>query len=136
MANWTAIGDRVGEGAAVACALHCAAVPIVLAVAGASPASSHGAGEPWVIGLVALLGAGALAPGIRRHGRLLPLGLFAGGILLLVAGHAFITGPHPLVGVSAATLMLSAQWVNRAGIRTCGCPMHAARNADRPPCPP
>jgi len=80
--------DVLGITASVLCAIHCAVLPLVLAslpVLGIN--IIHNAYfEYGMILLAFLVGSWALLHGFRRHhGRLIPLLLFTGGLLLLVA---------------------------------------------------
>jgi len=82
--NW----DVLGITASVLCAIHCAVLPLALAslpILGIN--IIHNAYfEYGMIFLAFLIGSQALLHGFRRHHRrLLPLLLFTGGMLLLVA---------------------------------------------------
>jgi len=82
--NW----DVLGITASVLCAIHCAVLPLLLAslpILGIN--IIHNAYfEYGMILLAFLIGSWALLHGFRRHHRrLLPLLLFTGGVLLLVA---------------------------------------------------
>ena len=80
--------DVLGITASVLCAIHCAVLPLVLAsLPGLGIKIIHNAYfEYGMILLAFLVGSWALLHGFRRHhGRLIPLLLFTGGLLLLVA---------------------------------------------------
>jgi len=82
--NW----DVLGITASVLCAIHCAVLPLLLAslpILGIN--IIHNAYfEYGMIVLAFLIGSWALSHGFKRHHRrLLPLLLFTGGVLLLVA---------------------------------------------------
>lgn len=82
--NW----DVLGITASVLCAIHCAILPLLLVslpILGVN--IIHNAFfEYGMILLAFLIGSWALLHGFRRHHRrLLPLCLFTGGLLLLVA---------------------------------------------------
>jgi len=80
--------DVLGITASVLCAIHCAVLPLVLAslpVLGINIIHNVYF-EYGMILLAFLVGSWALLHGFRRHhGRLIPLLLFTGGLLLLVA---------------------------------------------------
>ncbi len=79
--------DAVGITVSLACAVHCAATPVMfsfltmLGVASGMP--------PWVewafLTLALLIGGLALRTGVRRHGQRTPAVAFALGILLLAS---------------------------------------------------
>jgi len=107
--NWDALGVAVS----VACAIHCAVLPLVLAtlpVLGINVLHNPGF-ECGMIGLAFLIGARAFWHGFRlHHRRFLPSVLFAVAILFLIAkqvwrqyegvfvglGVLFILGAHGL----------------------------------------
>lgn len=77
--------DRAGMIASIGCAIHCAAMPLVLSYL---PTLGLGwlAGEgfhQWMAAICFLLAAAAFVPGWRRHGSFLPAMWGAGGLLLL-----------------------------------------------------
>jgi hypothetical protein len=82
--NW----DALGVGTSVACAIHCAVLPIVLTslpIFGANILNNNKF-EYFMIFLAFLIGAYALSHGYRKHHqRSSPLLLFAGGMILLFA---------------------------------------------------
>jgi hypothetical protein len=82
--NW----DALGITTSIACAIHCALLPLVFAslpVLGINIIHNPGF-ECGMIGLAFGIGTGALLHGFRRHHRRLgPWLLFSGGILLLLA---------------------------------------------------
>lgn len=79
--------DRVGVVASSLCALHCAATPVLLAVA---PTLGVAFGDerwewPFLLASCAL-GAAALVPGFLRSGRAIALAVFGAGALLALGG--------------------------------------------------
>src|SRR5438477_9636720 len=80
--------DRLGVAASTLCAVHCAALPLVvglLPVVGASVVA-HGAFEWGMVGLAATIGTFSLARGHRVHHRHSAWCLFVPGLLVLLAG--------------------------------------------------
>jgi MerC mercury resistance protein len=70
--------------ASLACAVHCALMPLVLS---ALPLVLHDERLEWgLVGLSAGLGVGSLTRGYRKHRRALALGVLGLGLALLVSG--------------------------------------------------
>lgn len=91
--------DRFGATASFVCALHCAALPLLLAVL---PALGLGflADHSFERGFIAFASALALvslAFGFRRHRRLRAFGFLVPGVVLLVAGIVIDIDGAPLV---------------------------------------
>jgi H+/Cl- antiporter ClcA len=82
--NW----DAMGIAASVACAIHCAILPLVLAslpILGVN-ILNNSSFEYFMIAIAFLIGSGSLWHGYRAHHRLLwPWVLFSAGMLLLLA---------------------------------------------------
>lgn len=100
------IADRVGAGASLLCAIHCAALPFVLVML---PVIGLGflANDRFEIGFVVLasvLAMVVLTRGFRRHQQPLPLMLATLGIALLVLGVSDVVS-HALVVHSALVTM-------------------------------
>lgn len=113
--------EKVGAGLSLACAVHCAALPLL---AGALGVGHHHPGEGWLepalIGSAALVGLFTVGSSYRRHGRPLPLGLLIAGIAVLVAGHsASFPVAESVTGLAGALLLLAAQWTNRRSNPPC-----------------
>ena len=81
-------GDWLGIGVSIACALHCALLPLAvssLPILGVNIIGNQRV-EFFMLALAFLVGSLALAHGYRRHHhRLLPFWLFTGGICCLLA---------------------------------------------------
>jgi hypothetical protein len=86
--NW----DALGIATSLACAIHCAILPLVLAslpILGVNILENTGF-EYFMIGLAFVIGSGSLWHGYRKHHRLLlPWFLFSAGMLLLLAKQAW-----------------------------------------------
>ena len=114
--------DVVGATASVACALHCAAVALLL---GLMPAMAFLA-APWIewvfLTVSVVFGVSALVPGYHRHRRRTPLALFVAGITLLVALRLSPAHEAPrelLVVATAAIALVTAHWQNRGALDRC-----------------
>jgi MFS family permease len=82
------LADRFGATASFLCALHCAALPLIIAALpalGISFLASH-LFERVFITFASLLALASLAFGYRRHRRLRAFGFLGPGIALLIAG--------------------------------------------------
>lgn len=108
--NW----DRLGIAASVACAIHCAVVPLFftsLPLFGINIVQNKGF-EFMMIGVALVVGILALRHGFRwHHHRYLPMTIFIVGIAMLVAKE-FVWG-HPLWMVLAAvSCIVGAHFLN------------------------
>jgi hypothetical protein len=124
--NW----DIVGIGTSLACAIHCAVLPLFLSslpILGVDLVKSH-AFEIFMIALAFGIGYYSLMHGYRRHHhRAVPLILFSVGFVFLVA-KSFVAAPaeYWLLGI-AVTLIISAHYFNfRYCHRTKECHTHHA----------
>ncbi|MBK7857476.1 MAG: MerC domain-containing protein [Archangiaceae bacterium] len=117
----TATTDLIGQTLSVLCVIHCAATPIVLAVA---PAAMGAFGHAHPVLLIAVLATAAMSfiPGYRHHRQTTPLLLGLGGVTLLTLGTTLFHESLALdtaFSVSGAALMLAAHWKNRTAHRHC-----------------
>lgn len=103
--------DRVGMISSGLCALHCAALPMLLYFGVISSVSSvaHDSFE-----LVVLLCSISLAiysawRGLRLHGRIFPQLLIAGGMLMLIIG--FLMSQHMVMAIGGLCLV-AGHWLN------------------------
>jgi MerC mercury resistance protein len=124
--NW----DIVGIGTSLACAIHCAVLPLFLTslpILGLDIISNR-AFEFFMIFLAFCIGCYSLLHGFRRHHhKKLPLVLFTIGFIFLVV-KSFIPTPveYWLLGI-AVTLIISAHFLNfRYCHRTKECHTHHA----------
>lgn len=117
------IADRVGAGASLLCAIHCAALPFVLVML---PVIGLGflANDLFEIGFVVLasvLAMVVLTRGFRRHQQPLPLTLAAIGIALLVLGVGDVVSHSLLVHSGLVTVgglsLASAHFFNSRSCR-------------------
>lgn len=116
--RWWNIADRIGAIASFLCAIHCAALPFVLAILpllGLTFLASHGFERGFVL-FASALAMWALVNGYRRHHRPLPLRLAFPGLLLLVAGVTFAESysiiVHSVLVTCGGMLVASAHFFN------------------------
>jgi hypothetical protein len=117
----TATTDLIGQALSVLCVIHCAATPVVLALAPAAM-GMFGNAHPVLLLLVLATAAMAFIPGYRHHRHALPLLLGLGGVTLLTLGTVVFHTSLALdtaFSVSGAALMLTAHWKNRTAHRHC-----------------
>lgn len=113
------VADRLGAVASFLCAIHCAALPFVLAILpalGLGFLASHGFEHVFII-CASALAAGSLVYGYRRHRVRIALMLLAPGLVLLwVGGFLFDLHPgfswHPILVASGGTLVAVAHIIN------------------------
>lgn len=113
-----AVLDRIGTVGSLLCAVHCAALPLLLAVA---PAIGIGlANHDFEIGFVAfacLLGLTSLMLGYRRHRHARALALLVPGIVLLcvgvsIEGRTGMAIAHASAMAGGGILVALAHWLN------------------------
>lgn len=124
--------DRIGATGSLLCALHCALIPALLALAPALGLAFwfNDGVELGLVVFVTLLGLFSLVLGYRRHGAWRALGLLAPGLLLLWAGllyaplhHSVI--PHAVVmtlgGVLVGLAHLANLRLNHGHVHSASC---------------
>lgn len=116
--RWWNIADRIGAIASFLCAIHCAALPFVLAILpllGLSFLADHAFERGFVL-FASALALFALVNGYRRHHRVLPLRLALPGLTLLVVGVTFAEGysimVHSVLVTCGGLLVASAHFCN------------------------
>ncbi len=112
------VADRVGATASLLCAVHCAALPFVLAalpLLGLSFLAGHTFERVFVL-CAASLAAVALVAGYRRHRRRAALALAIPGLALLVIGVCIdldkALTAHAIMVTIGGTLLACAHLVN------------------------
>ena len=118
--NW----DALGIGTSIACAIHCALLPLFLSSLPLFGINiiHHRGFEIGMIVLAFLIGAFTLWHGYRRHHHsLLPLALFCVGLFFLVLKEFFIQ-IHSWLLIPAVLFIISAHFVN---FRSCRVHNHA-----------
>jgi hypothetical protein len=107
--------DRVGQALSVACAVHCALVPLILGLLPLAAARATEAVHLVLTPLVLASSLVAFAPGYRRHRSVLPGILGAGGCLLLLrALTSQSEARESLLTFAASALLVVAHARNRA----------------------
>ncbi|SEM17070.1 MerC mercury resistance protein [Luteibacter sp. UNCMF331Sha3.1] len=116
--RWWHAADRLGATASFLCAIHCAALPFVIALLpliGLSFLADHRF-EAGFVGFACVLASFAVVSGYRRHRRRLPLMLAAPGLLLLILGVTFLHGgsllAHSILVTCGGFLVAAAHFVN------------------------
>jgi MerC mercury resistance protein len=108
--------ERIGSGASLLCAVHCAATPLIvtaLPFLGPQLSSAHWV-EVLLIGTAACIGYTTLGMSFRRHGRPAPLLLLTLGLLLVVGAHTALPESAETAAAIAGGLTLAgAQLLNR-----------------------
>ncbi len=121
--NW----DALGIGASMACAIHCALLPLLfssLPLFGLNIIHNT-AFELGMIGLALVIGTYSLSHGFRKHHHsFLPLFLFFTGFIFLVLKQFFIQYETWLL-IPAVILIISAHLLNYRS-----CRVHAHAHAD------
>ncbi len=104
--NW----DAIGVGASVACAIHCAVLPLLLTslpVLGINIIDNNGF-EYFMIFLAFVIGSYALCHGYRKHHRrLAPFLFFASGMLFLFAKQRWHTCQYWLLPFAVLFILLA-----------------------------
>lgn len=115
---WWHRADRLGATASFLCAIHCAALPFVLALLpllGLGFLAGH-AFERAFVAFAAALAVFSLVGGYRRHRRVQSLVLAAAGLTLLVSGVTFISAMplavHSSLVACGGVLLATAHFVN------------------------
>ena len=128
--------DVVGAGASFLCALHCAAMPVLLTtlpLAGLEILASHRLEQAFVIA-AAVFGFFVIGSGYCRH-RLAVVALsYLAGVAALVTGAFFMHDVLAHAGLLATggVLLGLAHALNRRGVRLHGCAQNAFRGLVAP----
>jgi hypothetical protein len=116
--RWWHLADRIGAAASFLCAIHCAALPFVLALLpllGLTFLADH-AFERGFAMFASALALVSLARGYRRHRQPLPLSLALPGLSLLLIGVTFAEsysiGLHSTLVACGGLLVASAHFIN------------------------
>lgn len=123
--------DALGMGVSVACAIHCALLPVAMATLpffGGISRFQNRVFEYGMIGLAFVVGIMALRHGYRRHHhRAVPVLLFIGGMILLIAKQIW-QGWEGVLLSFAVMLILAAHGMNYRLIRRRGMRFSRIRN--------
>lgn len=117
--------DRVGMTASFLCAIHCAAMPLLvglLPLIGLGLLAEEGA-EWTLVGFSIALGLFSLLPGyFRKHRRSNALIVFTAGVALILTGRIFCeenSGLELPAVVAGALFIAAAHLINRKLCRSC-----------------
>jgi hypothetical protein len=115
--------DRAGMSASLACAVHCAVLPLLLA---ALPAIGLAwLDSPWVdwtmVALAAVIALRAHRGGFAAHRRCLPMGVAVAGLLVIVTTICLFKGSasHHYIQASGAMVVASSHFLNSHLCRRC-----------------
>jgi hypothetical protein len=121
--NTTAAFDRAGMSASLACAVHCALLPLALA---ALPALGLAwLDSPWVDWSMVVLALGialsAHRGGYRLHRRCLPAGVALAGIAIIVTAMCLLKGSasHHYIQASGAVFIAGSHLLNHRFCKSC-----------------
>lgn len=125
-ARWHHRLDWLGAGASFVCALHCAALPILLAL---TPfVSTHWLAshtfDTWAVSIALVFGAAVIGAAYCTHRWRMTLALYVSAALLMMAGAFFVHEPdllHASLLATGGILLASAHVVNRRSARRHGC---------------
>ncbi|MDE2247971.1 MAG: MerC domain-containing protein [Xanthomonadaceae bacterium] len=116
--RWWRVADRVGAAASFLCAIHCAALPFVLALLpflGLEFLADHRF-ERGFVTCACLLATFAMVRGFRRHQHPLPLLLAVPGLALLLLGVTYAehdpVAVHSVLVTCGGLLLAAAHFVN------------------------
>lgn len=116
--RWTRFADRFGATASILCAVHCAALPFVVALLpmfGLDFLADHRYEQGFIL-FATLLAVTTLLLGLRRHQRFAALWFLVPGIVLLLAGAAIAlkdaTNLHAVLVAIGGTLVACAHITN------------------------
>ena len=121
--GYTRWSDWGGMAASIGCAIHCAAMPLVIAFL---PALGLGflADESFhqvMVGVCSALAIAAFVPGWRRHGRLAPIGIAGIGLSLIAVAAFALEGSccQACAGATANTHTTSGEAEKEACCQFC-----------------
>jgi hypothetical protein len=108
--NWIAKLDRIGMTASTICAIHCAAVPLL--ITSLPLFGLEFLAQPWLewsmILLAFVIGVSAISLSFfRTHHRPLPLYILIIGFIIILLGHGFIHGWPEMIIVPIGGLCIA-----------------------------
>jgi len=116
--RWWSVADRVGAMASFLCAIHCAALPFVLAllpILGLGFLADHGFERGFVL-FACTLALITLISSYRHHHRQLPLLLAMPGLALLIFGvtlaENYSVALHSVLVTCGGLLVAAAHFIN------------------------
>jgi len=115
--------DRLGMSASLACAVHCAVLPLLLAALPAiGLAWLDSPGVDWtLVALAAVIALRAHRGGFRLHRSCLPTAVAVAGLLAIVTTICLLKGSasHHYIQASGAVVVASSHFLNRHLCRNC-----------------
>ena len=107
------IVDQIGIITSGLCALHCAAIPILLSfgILGGTSGLMHDKIELVVIIASACLGFWSILNGLIGHGRIIPQLMIGGGAMLIIAGLSSSFLGHGFMAIGGC-MLLYGHWLN------------------------
>ncbi len=121
--NRTAVFDRAGMSASLACAVHCAVLPVALA---ALPALGLAwLDSPWVDWSMVVLALGialsAHRGGYRLHRQCLPAGVALAGIVIIATAMCLLkrSASYHYVQASGAVIIAGSHLLNHQFCKSC-----------------
>ncbi len=105
--------DQLGVITSGLCAVHCAAIPILLSFGFIS--TIGGSNHDWVEAIIVcfsfVLGSFSIYNGLKAHGNIFPQWLIAIGAFVVILG---IVGPFPnhLLSACGGVVLLYGHWIN------------------------
>jgi len=124
--SWHRRLDWLSAWAAFVCALHCAALPVVLALAplaGAHWLASH-VFDQWAVVIALLFGAAVIGAAYCTHRWRRVLALYLGSTVLMLGGAFAIHDPawwHATLLSSGGLMLAAAHVINRRSAARHGC---------------
>lgn len=105
--------DFIGFTASILCAIHCAALPLVLAITATTGSSfiENSGIEVIVIAASVILGSAAVFRGYSKHKQAKPVYYLAIGFVLLIAGHAFDSLALEVILISIGAVFIASAHV-------------------------
>jgi hypothetical protein len=121
--NTTAAFDRAGMSASLACAVHCALLPLALAALPAlGLAWLDSPRVDWSMVVLALgIALSAHRGGYRLHRRCLPAGVALAGIVIIVTAMCLLKGSasHHYIQASGAVFIAGSHLLNHQFCKSC-----------------
>ena len=105
--------DFLGFTASLLCAIHCAALPLILALT-ATTGSSFIENEAIEIGVIALsiiIAGAAVFKGYFKHKQTKPIYYIIFGFVFLIAGHAFHSLAIEVIFISIGAILIASAHV-------------------------
>ena len=113
--------DKIGITASIACAIHCAALPVII-----TSLPLLGLGflaniwfEMGMISLSLIIGTYALLSSYPKHKKALPILVLVGGFLCIGSGHLLIENMESILIPTGGILIAAAHLINWRHTKIC-----------------